>query len=115
MRSKIQLLLTGIISGVVAVAIYQKIAVAPTAVTPTYTTTASPQFTTTNYTASAKAVTLNNEDLDYLNSIFCVQSEEVSEIKLQRFKDKRDEHNRNYNELNLDGNVSVGSNSESWK
>ena len=62
MRSKIQLLLTGIISGVVAVAIYQKIAVAPTAVTPTYTTTASPQFTPTNYTASAKAVTLNNED-----------------------------------------------------
>lgn len=62
MRSKIQLLLTGIISGVVAVAIYQKIAVAPTSVTPTYTTTASPQFTPTNYTASAKAVTLNNED-----------------------------------------------------
>lgn len=58
---------------------------------------------------------VNNDDLDFLNHIQSVQSEEVSEIKLRRFKDKRDEHNRNYNVLNLDGNVSMGSNSEIWR
>ena len=57
---------------------------------------------------------LSNEDLDFLNSIQSVQSEEVSEIKLNRFKKQRDEHNRNYNDLNLDGNVSIGSNSKVW-
>ena len=41
----------------------------------------------------------------------CILSEEVSEIKLERFRRKRDENNRNYNDLNLDGNVSVSSNS----
>ena len=45
----------------------------------------------------------------------CVLSEEVSEIKLERFRRKRDENNRNYNDLNLDGNVSVSSNSEVWR
>ena len=45
----------------------------------------------------------------------CILSEEVSEIKLNRFKKERDENNRNYNDLNLDGNVSIGSNSESWR
>ena len=61
---------------------------------------------------------LNNFDnnvLDNLHYMGCVLSEEVSEIKLNRFKKERDENNRNYNDLNLDGNVSIGSNSESWK
>ena len=38
-----------------------------------------------------------NDDLDFLNHIQSVQSEEVSEIKLRRFKDKRDEHNYTHN------------------
>ena len=61
---------------------------------------------------------LNNFDnnvLDNLHYMGCILSEEVSEIKLNRFKKERDENNRNYNDLNLDGNVSIGSNSESWK
>jgi len=61
---------------------------------------------------------LNNFDNDVLDSLQlmgCVLSEEVSEIKLNRFRKERDENNRNYNDLNLDGNVSIGSNSESWR
>tara|TARA_Y100001954_G_scaffold25373_1_gene23096 strand:+ start:583 stop:1056 length:474 start_codon:yes stop_codon:yes gene_type:complete len=58
---------------------------------------------------------LSNEVLDSLLFMGCVLSEEVSDIKLNRFRKERDENNRNYNDLNLDGNVSVGSNSDSWK
>ena len=57
----------------------------------------------------------DNEILDNLQFLGCVLSEEVSEIKLNRFRKERDENNRNYNDLNLDGNVSIGSNSESWR
>ena len=58
---------------------------------------------------------IDNDTLDSLHLLGCILSEEVSEIKLNRFKKERDENNRNYNDLNLDGNVSIGSNSESWK
>ena len=57
----------------------------------------------------------DNDVLDSLQLMGCVLSEEVSEIKLNRFRKERDEINRNYNDLNLDGNVSIGSNSESWR
>lgn len=56
----------------------------------------------------------DNKTLDDLHSLGCILSEEVSEIKLDRFRRNRDENHRNYNNLNLDGNVSVGSNSDSW-
>ena len=56
----------------------------------------------------------DNDVLDNLHFMGCILGEEVSEIKLDRFRRKRDETNRNYNELNVDGNVSVSSNSESW-
>ena len=58
---------------------------------------------------------IDNEMLDSLHYMGCILGEEVSEIKLNRFKKERDENNRNYNDLNLDGNVSIGSNSESWR
>lgn len=57
----------------------------------------------------------DNEILENLQFMGCVLSEEVSKIKLKRFRRKRDENNRNYNDLNLDGNVSVSSNSEVWR
>ena len=52
----------------------------------------------------------SNKVLENLQYLGCVIGEEVSEIKLERFRYKRDENNRNYNELNIDGNVSVSSN-----
>ena len=58
---------------------------------------------------------IDNEMLDSLHYMGCILGEEVSEIKLNRFRKERDENNRNYNDLNLDGNVSIGSNSESWR
>ena len=57
----------------------------------------------------------NNKLLDYLFSVGCILSNEVSEIKLERFRRKRDENFTNYNELNIDGNVCVGSNIDNWK
>ena len=57
----------------------------------------------------------NNEVLENLQYMGCILGEEVSEIKLERFRNKRDENNRNYNELNIDGNVSISSNINSWK
>ena len=59
--------------------------------------------------------TLDKETLTSLLHMGCVLSEEVSEINLFRFRKERDENNRNYNVLNLDGNVSVSSNVNSWK
>jgi hypothetical protein len=56
----------------------------------------------------------SNDVLDTLHFMGCILGEEVSEIKLDRFRKKRDETNRNYNELNVDGNVSVSSNINSW-
>ena len=58
---------------------------------------------------------LDVETLDSLNYMGCVRSEEVSDIRLERFKEERDNHSRNYNKLNLEGNVSVGSNSDVWR
>ena len=58
---------------------------------------------------------LDEEILDMLMLIGCIRSEERSEIKLERFREKRDRHNKDYNNLNLDGNVSVGSNTEVWR
>ena len=49
---------------------------------------------------------LDNEILDRLNNMGCVRSEEVSEIKLDRFRKDRDNYSRNYNELNNDNDVS---------
>ena len=49
---------------------------------------------------------LDNEILDRLNNMGCVRSEEVSEIKLDRFREDRDNYSRNYNELNTDNDVS---------
>ena len=49
---------------------------------------------------------LDNEILDRLNNMGCVRSEEVSEIKLDRFRKDRDNYSRNYNELNTDNDVS---------
>ena len=59
--------------------------------------------------------TLDENTLNDLNSMGVVRSEEVSDIRLERFKEQRDNHSRNYNQLNLDGNVSVGSNTEVWR
>lgn len=56
----------------------------------------------------------DNDVLENLQFMGCILSEEVSEIKLERFRRNRDETNRNYNELNIDGNVSVSSNINSW-
>lgn len=56
----------------------------------------------------------DNDVLDNLHFMGCILGEEVSEIKLDRFRKKRDETNRNYNELNVDGNVSVSCNINSW-
>lgn len=56
----------------------------------------------------------DNDILDTLHFMGCILGEEVSEIKLDRFRKRRDETNRNYNELNIDGNVSVSSNINSW-
>lgn len=58
---------------------------------------------------------LDEEILDMLMLIGCIRSEERSEIKLERFREKRDRHNKDYNNLNLEGNVSVGSNTEVWR
>ena len=44
--------------------------------------------------------------MDRLNNMGCVRSEEVSEIKLDRFRKDRDNYSRNYNELNTDNDVS---------
>lgn len=59
--------------------------------------------------------TVDNKKLDFLNFVQCLNGDEVSEIKLERFRKQRDLHNKNYNELNLDGNVSMGSNTEIWR
>ena len=59
--------------------------------------------------------TLDENTLNDLNSMGVVRSEEVSDIRLERLKKQRDNHSRNYNQLNLDGNVSVGSNTEVWR
>lgn len=56
----------------------------------------------------------DNDVLENLQFMGCILGEEVSEIKLERFRRNRDETNRNYNELNIDGNVSVSSNINSW-
>jgi len=58
---------------------------------------------------------INDDDLQTLQYYGCVLSEEVSDIRLKRFRKKRDETNRNYNQLNVDGNISMGSNSEIWR
>ena len=57
---------------------------------------------------------LDNRVLDELQMNGCILGDEVSEIKLRRFKDKRDYNNRNYNSLNLDGNICVSSNKNIW-
>jgi hypothetical protein len=44
--------------------------------------------------------------LDELNFMGCVRSEEVGDIKLERFRRNRDNYSRNYNELNKDNDVS---------
>lgn len=59
--------------------------------------------------------TVDNKKLDFLNFVQCLNGDEVSEVKLERFRKQRDLHNKNYNELNLDGNVSMGSNTEIWR
>ncbi|GAB5563590.1 MAG: hypothetical protein Wins2KO_06530 [Winogradskyella sp.] len=59
--------------------------------------------------------TLDENTLNDLNIMGVVRSEEVSDIRLERFKEQRDNHSRNYNKLNLEGNVSMGSNSDVWR
>tara|TARA_R110002049_G_scaffold126409_1_gene282458 strand:+ start:130 stop:588 length:459 start_codon:yes stop_codon:yes gene_type:complete len=49
---------------------------------------------------------IENDMLDELNFMGCVRSEEVGDIKLERFRRNRDNYSRNYNELNKDNDVS---------
>ena len=49
---------------------------------------------------------IENDMLDELNFMGCVRSEEVGDIKLERFRKNRDNYNKNYNELNKDSDVS---------
>tara|TARA_R110002074_G_scaffold172907_2_gene335541 strand:+ start:171 stop:629 length:459 start_codon:yes stop_codon:yes gene_type:complete len=48
----------------------------------------------------------DDNKLNELNNMGCVRSEEVGDIKLERFRRNRDNYSKNYNELNKDNNVS---------
>ena len=49
---------------------------------------------------------VDTQKLEELNTMGCIRGEEISEIKLERFRQNRDNYSRNYNELNNDLNVS---------
>ena len=49
---------------------------------------------------------VDTQKLEELNTMGCIREEEISEIKLERFRQNRDNYSRNYNELNTDLNVS---------
>ena len=49
---------------------------------------------------------VDTHKLEELNTMGCIRGEEISEIKLERFRQNRDNYSRNYNELNTDLNVS---------
>ncbi|MBC8305875.1 MAG: hypothetical protein H8E55_60190 [Pelagibacterales bacterium] len=49
---------------------------------------------------------IENDRLDELVLFGCVRSEEVGDIKLERFKRNRDNVSKNYNELNDEGDIS---------
>ena len=49
---------------------------------------------------------VDTQKLEELNTMGCIRGEEISEIKLERFRQNRDNYSRNYNELNTDLNVS---------
>ena len=48
----------------------------------------------------------DDNKLNELSNMGCVRSEEVGDIKLERFRRNRDNYSKNYNELNKDNNVS---------
>ena len=48
----------------------------------------------------------DDNKLNELNNMGCVRSEEVGDIKLERFRRNRDNYSKNYNELNKDNDVS---------
>ena len=43
---------------------------------------------------------VDTQKLEELNTMGCIRGEEISEIKLERFRQNRDNYSRNYNELN---------------
>jgi hypothetical protein len=45
---------------------------------------------------------LDNNVLDELLMIGCIRSDENSDVKLERFRNQRDEFNNNYNQLNIE-------------
>ena len=47
----------------------------------------------------------DDNKLNELNNMGCVRSEEVGDIKLERFRRNRDNYSKNYNELNKDNDV----------
>ena len=48
----------------------------------------------------------DDNKLNELNNMGCVRSEEVGDIKLERFRRNRDNYSKNYNELNKDNDIS---------
>ena len=50
--------------------------------------------------------TLDGDTLNDLNQMGVVRSEEVGDIKLDRFRKNRDNMSKNYNQLNNEGNIS---------
>ena len=49
---------------------------------------------------------IDNQKLEELHNMGCIRGEEYFEIKLERFRNNRDNYSKNYNEINTDSDVS---------